>query len=205
MEAFFNHLVLFLLRLGFFGLLLVGVLDSSFLFMPLGNDLLVVAMAANAHGLPKALLYALVAAAGSLIGCAIMDIIGRKGGKAGLEKHVPKKRLEYVKKKIKARAAWALALGALMPPPFPFTPFVAAAAAMQYPRKKLLAVIGVARVLRFAIEATLATYFGQRILSLAKTPAVHWFIVALAILSVAGSGISIYGWIQRSKSSAASA
>jgi len=35
--------------LGGFGLLILGVLDSSFLFMPLGNDLLMVAMTASRH------------------------------------------------------------------------------------------------------------------------------------------------------------
>ncbi|HLG96602.1 MAG TPA: VTT domain-containing protein [Bryobacteraceae bacterium] len=205
MEALFKHFVAFLVHLGFLGLLVMGILDSSFLFLPLGNDLLVIGMAANAGGLLKAVPYAIVAAAGSVLGCLILDVIGRKGGKAELEKHVPKKRLDYVKKQIKKRAAWALALGALMPPPFPFTPFVAAAAAMQYPRKKLLSVIAATRLIRFSIEATLATYFGRHILSLATNPAVHWFIVGLVFLSVGGSVFSVYGWVKRSKSKTARA
>lgn len=39
---FFHPLLQFLLHIGYFGPLLMGVLDSSFLFLPFGNDLLVV-------------------------------------------------------------------------------------------------------------------------------------------------------------------
>jgi membrane protein YqaA with SNARE-associated domain len=199
MHALVIHLFAFFVHLGFLGLVIVGILDSSFLFMPLGNDLLVVALAARAGGVMKALLYALAATLGSVLGCLILDFVARKGEQAGLEKHVPKKRLDYLKDQIKKRAAWALAVGAIMPPPFPFTPFVAAAAAMQYPRKKLLSVIAVARLVRFATEGTLATFFGRHILRFAALPAVHWFILALVFVSVVGSVLSIYRWIQRSK------
>ena len=44
LESVLSHLFTILLHLGFAGLIIVGVLDSSFLFLPLGNDLLVVAM-----------------------------------------------------------------------------------------------------------------------------------------------------------------
>lgn len=181
-------------------MLIVGILDSSFLFLPLGNDLLVVAMAAR-EGLAKAFFYAVTAAAGSVLGCLILDVVAGQGERAGLEKQVSKKRLDFVEQKIKSKAAWVLALAALMPPPFPFTPFVAAAAAMQYPRKKLLGVIAVTRLVRFSIEGTLATYFGRHILSFAAKPAVHWFIVGLIVVSVVGSAVSVYRLIQHSESS----
>jgi membrane protein YqaA with SNARE-associated domain len=167
--------------------------------LPLGNDLLVVAMAARAGGLPKAFFYAITATVGSVLGCLILDVVARKGERAGLEVHVSKNRLDFVEKKLKKEAAWALAFASLMPPPFPFTPFVAAAAAMQYPRKKLLSVIAATRFVRFSTEGTLATYFGRRILSFAAKPAVHWFIVGLIVVSVVGSAVSVYRLIQHSK------
>ena len=199
MHVLARQLFAFFVHLGFLGLVIVGILDSSFLFMPLGNDVLVVALAARAGGLVKALLYAVAATVGSVLGCLILDFVARKGERAGLEKHVPKKRLDFLKNKIKKRAAFALALGAIMPPPFPFTPFVAAAAAMQYPRKKLLSVIAVARLIRFATEGTLATFFGRHILQFAELPVVHWSIIGLIFISVAGSAFSVYRWVQRSK------
>ena len=53
---------------------------------------------------------------------------------------------------MKEKAGWALTLGSLMPPPFPFTLFVAAAGALRVPIKKALAFVAVGRLVRFTIE-----------------------------------------------------
>lgn len=185
------------------GLLVMGILDSSFLFMPLGNDLLVVAFTARRHEL--ILYYAVMASAGSVLGVLLIDLVFRKGGEEALDKHLAGKRLEYVKRKVKDNATWALALACVMPPPFPFTPFIAAASALEYPRKKLLAVVGASRMVRFSIEGVLAIYFGRGILRLAKTPAVEYAIITLIFIAVAGSIVSIFGWIRRSRRQAPAA
>ena len=49
MKHLTHVLAAFFWSLGGPGLLLLGILDSSFLFAPLGNDLLVVAMTARKH------------------------------------------------------------------------------------------------------------------------------------------------------------
>jgi len=190
-----------LLQLGGLGLLILGIFDSSFLlFLPLANDLLMVALTANRPALLP--FYAVMAAAGSVIGCLITDLVARKGGEEGLEKHVPRGRLEYVKKKVKKNAAWALVLASIIPPPFPFTPFIAAAAALEYPRKKLLAVVAAARLARFFIVGALAIAFGPRILRLADSPVMRGSIEALIIISIGGSALSIYNWAKRSRAAA---
>lgn len=145
------------------------------------------------------LFYAAMAAAGSVGGTFLIDLVSRKGGEKGLEQRLPKKRFNYVKKKVEKRAGWALALAALMPPPFPFTPVVAAAAAFQYPRKNLLAVIAGARLVRFAAEGLLAIFFGRSILKLAESTAVQVVVLAIFALAVTGSVLSILRWARRSK------
>ena len=197
MKGVARHIYLVLRHMGGFGLLTLGVFDSSILFMPFGNDLLMIALTASKHGLLP--FYAAMATAGSLLGCLITDVISRKGGEQGLEKRVPRKRLEYVKKKVKKSAGWALALASLLPPPFPFTPFVIAASALQYPRKRLLTVIAVSRFTRFSIEGLLAILFGRRILRLAESPLLHYAITALVVVSVVGSVVSVTSWIKGSK------
>src|ERR1051325_9254680 len=107
--------------MGGFGLVLLGILDSSFLFMPLGNDLLIVALTARRHSLMP--VYAALASTGSVLGCLLIDVVFRKGGEGGLEKHLSRKRLDYIQRNVKKSAGWALAVACLMPPPFPFTPF----------------------------------------------------------------------------------
>jgi membrane protein YqaA with SNARE-associated domain len=202
LKAIAEHLFVFFTHLGGLGLLLLGVLDSSFLlFVPLGNDLLIIAMSAKRHSLMP--YYAAMAAAGSLLGCALTDAVARKGGEKGLGNHVPAKRLDYVKKQVKGNAAWALSFAALMPPPFPFTAFVAAAAALQYPRKRLLALVGASRLLRFSIEGTLAILVGRKLLRLARTRTFEDAVVFLMAVSIVGSGISVYAWVKRSRTSRA--
>jgi hypothetical protein len=89
-------------------------------------------------------------------------------------------------------AAWALGIASLLPPPFPFTPFLAAAAALQYPRKKLLLAVSLARFVRFLIEGLLAIYLGSRlVLHLVRSPVMGYLIGGIVLVSIAGSIISI--------------
>src|SRR4030081_936405 len=90
----------FFWSLGGPGLLLLGILDSSFLFAPLGNDLLVVAMSARYHSVGRMLYYAAMSTIGSVLGCLLVDVIFRHAGEVGLAKHLPPGRLEYVKNKV---------------------------------------------------------------------------------------------------------
>lgn len=175
----------------------MGVLDSSFLFMPLGNDLLVIALSARHQA--RMPYYAVMATLGSVAGVFVVDVLGRKGGEKGLNGRVSPERLAYIKRKIEKRAGWGVALAALMPPPFPFTPFIVAAAALQYPRKRLLAIIAASRLVRFSIAGVLAIVFGRRIIRMADSPVVQYVIVFIVIVSIAGSAFSIYSWIRRSK------
>ena len=96
-------------------------------------------------------------------------------------------------------AIWALAFASLMPPPFPFTPFVAAAAALQYPRRKLLSVIGAARLVRFSIEGVLAIVVGRKMLRYAQSAAFEYAVGDLIVVCVVGSVVSLYTWISQSK------
>lgn len=186
-------------KLGVLGLVIVGVLDSSFLFAPLGNDLLVVGLVARKHSMPLVFMYAAASAAGSVLGCLLVDLVFRKAGEKGLEKHLSKRRLAYVKRKVKANAAWAVALASMAPPPFPFTPFVMASAALQYPRRRLLAIIAAARMARFTMIGVLAYFYGRRILKWAESDVVQWVVIGLVALCVGGSILSVIGWIRRSR------
>ncbi len=190
----------FFWKLGGFGLLVLGILDSSFLFAPVGNDLLVVAMTARHRSLAAAFYYAGMSTIGSVLGCLLVDVIFRRAGESGLVKHLPRKRLEYVKQKVTRSAGWALVIASIAPPPFPFTPFVMAAAALQYPRKRMVAFVGAARMLRFAALGVLAYFFGRHILSWADNDVLQWSLVGLIVICTIGSIVSVYGWIKRSRS-----
>jgi membrane protein YqaA with SNARE-associated domain len=192
-------LLIFFWKFGGIGLLVLGILDSSFLFAPLGNDLLVVAITARRHSIPLMLYYAGMSTIGSVLGCLLVDAIVRPAGERGLEKHLSHRRLQYVREKVTRNAAWALVIASIAPPPFPFTPFIIAAAALQYPRKRMLAIVGAARMFRFICLGVLALIFGSRILRWASGAVVQVFLVVLIFVCVVGSVISVVGWIKRSR------
>jgi membrane protein YqaA with SNARE-associated domain len=200
MTQVLRSLAAFFFSLGGFGLLLLGVLDSSFLFMPLGNDLLVIALTA-AHR-QRMFYYVLMATAGSVIGVAFTHWVSAKGGQKGIEGDNKSRRTAYVERKVKEHGGIAIATAALMPPPFPFTPFIIVAAALQYPRRKMLAIIAGCRALRFAVEGSLALIYGRKIIAMAKSPYVEGFIIALVVISMTGSAWSIYSWIRKSRTRA---
>jgi membrane protein YqaA with SNARE-associated domain len=190
-------LAVFFYSLGGFGLLLLGVLDSSFLFMPLGNDLLVVALTA-AHR-QRMLYYVVMATVGSTIGVELTRWVSARGGEKALENSSKSRRVAYVERKVKERGGLALALAALMPPPFPFTPFIIVAGALKYPRRKMLTIIAAARALRFGVEGAMAMIYGRGIIQMAQAPWVQNFILVLVVVSLAGSAWSIVNLVRKSR------
>jgi membrane protein YqaA with SNARE-associated domain len=205
MKHVISVLVLVIWKLGGPGLLILGILDSSFLVAPLGNDLLVIAMTAHSRNLAHMLYYSFMSSVGSVAGVALVDLAVRRLGEAGLERHLPRKRLAYVKERVQKNAVWALAMASIAPPPFPFTLFIIGASALQYPRKKLFAVVGVARMIRFCILGILALIYGRHILRWFDHPYVQAFCVVLLVVAVLASTVSVYGWIRRSRQPAGTA
>ncbi len=185
-----------LFRWGGFGILTLGAFDSSPLVVPLGNDLLLLALSARYHS--RMPYYVIMATLGSLIGCAATIWISRKGGDK-LKKVAPGKRLYNIQKYVQKNAGWKLVVASLMPPPFPFTPVVAAAAAFKYPEKKLFTYVGVGRFARFLIEGALAIHYGRWIIRQARSSVLEDTMIALIIISVAASVISIYQWSQKNR------
>jgi len=190
----------FVLKFGGLGLLIIGIVDSSYLFAPWGNDLLLVALTARHPEFLRMLYYAAMSTIGSVLGCLLIDVPMRRLGAKGLEKHLSPKRLSRVRAKVGKNVGRALAVASLAPPPFPFTPFVMAAAALQYPRKRLLFVIGVTRMARFVLFGLLALRFGERILGWAQNSVVQALLIILIVVCIVGSVISVYGWVKRSRS-----
>lgn len=195
---FFLPLLHFLFHINYFGPLLMGILDSSFLMLPFGNDLLVVGLVAhNHHGIPW---YVLSAACGSTLGALALALVSRKIGEEGISKLAGKKKYDRLKNHIGSHAGPVILLGGLAPPPFPFTMVIAAAAALDYPIWRLLTVNFLARATRFALLSWLAVTFGQQVLEIAKSQPFEWGMAAFIFLCVVGSAFSLWRWFRRSRS-----
>lgn len=188
----------FFRQLGAPGLFLMAILDSSFLFLPFGNDFLLIALVSSNRGAIW-ILYVLVSAFGSMLGVFIVDVIMRNAGEEGLERFVKKKRVDQLKKKLDKGVGWVVFTSTILPPPFPFTPVIMTACALQGSRAKIYTAVFVGRLLRFTIEAMLAIYFGQAVLRFFDSPVVDYVIYALIGIAVVGSVLSLLKWIQNRK------
>jgi membrane protein YqaA with SNARE-associated domain len=187
--------------MGAIGLFLLGVLDSSFLFLPFGNDLLLIALVSSNRTSAIWILYVVASALGSVLGVLIVDLIMRKTGEEGLEKFVSRKKVERLKRKMDKHAGWAVFWATLIPPPFPFTAVVMTASALQCSRKKIVLAVFFGRLLRFTIEALLALYFGRQILKFIDSDVMEYFVYGLLVIAVVGSVYSIRKWFKGGKGS----
>jgi membrane protein YqaA with SNARE-associated domain len=194
LETFFRHLFRLAYRGGALGLFAVGVLDSSFLMLPLGNDFLLLGLSARHPA--RVPLYVAAATIGSVCGVLLTLWLSSKAGDR-LAKGRKGRAWKYAERQTREKAGWALTLGSLMPPPFPFTIFVAAAGALKVPLKKVLPFVGAGRLLRFTIEGLLAVHYGRWILSLANSPILKYFAIAMIVIAMCGSAYSIYGWMKK--------
>ncbi len=200
---FFSPLLHFLFHIGYLGPVVMGILDSSFLILPFGNDLIVVGMVARHHqGAPW---YVLAAACGSTIGAFLLAIVARKIGEEGIRRISGDKRYNKLKKRIGKRSAVAVGIAGLAPPPFPFTTVIAGVSALQYPIWKMLVINFVARGTRFAILAYLAFKFGREVLRIANSAPFKWSMIAFVVLCIIASGFSIVHWLRKPQGSSAAA
>jgi len=187
----------FFLRLGLFGLFLMSALDSSFLVLPFGNDLLLIALVSRDRESLIWIAYVIVSAIGSVVGVFFVDLIMRKAGETGLERFVSRKRIDKLKAKLENKAGITVFIATLIPPPFPFTPVVMTASALQSPRGKLLIAVFLGRLVRFGIEAVLALYFGRQLIAFMNSDVVTYIVYALIGIAVILSTLSLLRWFKR--------
>jgi membrane protein YqaA with SNARE-associated domain len=141
-------------RLRGIGLVFVGIADNSVIPMPGSTDVLTIWLSATERKYWP--YYAAMATLGALLGGYITYDLARRGGrKAG-----------KVRKLYRSFERWgfgAVAIPAMLPPPFPIVPFLLAAGALQYPRKKFLTALAVGRGIRFTVIAALGAHYGDAI------------------------------------------
>jgi membrane protein YqaA with SNARE-associated domain len=187
----------FFIRLGIFGLFLMSALDSSFLVLPFGNDLLLIALVSSNRDSSIWIAYVLVSALGSVLGVFVIDMLMRKAGEKGLERFVSEKKIKKLKSKMENKAEVSVFLATLMPPPFPFTPAVMTASALQTPRKNLLITVFVGRLVRFGIEAVLALYFGRQLIAWINSDVMTYFVYGLVGIAIVLSTLSLIKWLKK--------
>jgi len=183
-------------RLGGPGLVLLGVADNSVIPLTGSMDVLTIWLAAR-HREPWPY-YALMATIGAVIGGYITYALARKGGKETMERKLSRKRATQVSNAFERWGFFAVAVPALLPPPFPFVPFLIAAGAGQYPPKKFLAALATGRGVRYSIAAGLGYLYGSHVLRFFS----QYYKPAVAILvglAVIGSVLSLIQYLRMRK------
>jgi membrane protein YqaA with SNARE-associated domain len=168
-------------------MILVGALDSSLLSLPEINDYLVVA---RCYTHPHAVFFfPMFAAVGSVLGCLLLYTILKRGGLAVLHRRFKLEHVQRVERVYARFGILALAVPALLPPPMPFKIFIATAGALQFPRRRFLLTVLVARSLRYYTEGVLAVYYGERVLRFLRD---NGLMIVAVVLSLCVIALAIY-------------
>ena len=192
-------LLRFFRRLGVFGIFLFSVLDSSFLVFPFGNDVLLIALTSSERSGVGWIVYVLAASVGSILGVLTVDLPTRKAGEKGLRRFVSEQRVEQLKEKLKTKAGITVFLASVLPPPFPFTPVIMTASALQYPRPRIVGIVFGGRLLRYTIEAILALYLGRRLIRYINSEIFSYVVYGLIAVALIGSALSVLKLISKRK------
>ncbi|HVZ18603.1 MAG TPA: VTT domain-containing protein [Terriglobales bacterium] len=177
-------------RLGGIGLVLVGLVDNSFIPIPGGLDVFTILLSSGHHELWP--YYTFMATVGAVIGAYLTYKIGEEGGKETLERKIGKKRAAKVYQKVERAGFMSVAISVLIPPPFPIVPVLLAAGTLQIPLRRFLSAVAVGRAIRFTIDALLGVFFGHAIIGFFSQyykPALYTLI---GVAVVSGIGALIY-------------
>jgi membrane protein YqaA with SNARE-associated domain len=182
------------------GVVVLAALDSTpFMSMPGGIDAAVVMLAARRDA--SAWMVALLATAGSVAGAALTFWMGIKIGAHELERYIPPKRLTRIRRKVRSVGALGLAVLDLIPPPFPFTPFILAGGALEVDASIFFITLTICRLFRFGAEVALARIYGQRILVWIDSDLFHDIVVGFSVLAMVLTLLSLIRLVTSSRRS----
>jgi membrane protein YqaA with SNARE-associated domain len=155
-----------LLPYGPFGLMLLAICDSSFLSLPEVNDILLMTFSIDDPS--RMLTLATFTTLGSVIGCALLYSVGRKGGEAFLRKRFADERILKIQGWYQKHGVLAVIIPSLLPPPTPFKIFVLSAGAFGISWPKFLTAVVIGRGIRYFSEGFLAITYGPAAIQFVK-------------------------------------
>jgi membrane protein YqaA with SNARE-associated domain len=188
-----------LVHLGGPGLILLGVIDNSPIPLPGSMDVATILLAAHHRNLW--VYYAIMATLGAVFGGYLTYRMARKGGKETLERRFSKRKTARVYAIFERWGLVAVAIPAILPPPFPIVPMLLAAGAMQYSTRRFLAALAVGRGIRYTILAYLGAHYGRHIVRLFAL--YYWpILIVLIAFAVLGGLYGLFEYKRRQKAEA---
>ncbi len=179
---------------GVWAVFLIAFLDSSFLGIPV-DPMFAYYVAADPR---RVILFAVMASLGSALGSTVPYLIGYKGGEELVVKKIGRKRFARMHARSERYGDLALIIPAIMPPGFPFKPFVfmAGVTEMRYPHFLLSIFVG--RLLRFIILGGLIIAYGPDILSFLMAVFQHHRVATFAVIAAIAVVIVVIVRLKRS-------
>ena len=175
------------------GLFVIAFLDSSFLSLPEINDILVIVMVIEHKELMP--YYATMATLGSVTGCLVLYVIGRRGGEALVRRRFTGPRLERAMELSRKYGVLAVAVPAILPPPAPFKIFVVLAGVSGVPLVQFASAVVFGRGFRYFGEGWLAVRYGEAAVELLEKNG-YMVSLLLALLVLVG-GLTYFLWRNR--------
>jgi membrane protein YqaA with SNARE-associated domain len=175
---------------GFWGLGGLAFVDAGLFPIPPTMDLVLAGYVASAHS--RLVLYSFVAAVGSALGSLIPYYIGRAGGELFLLKRINRERYEKMRDRFGKQEFLAIAIPAMIPPPFPLKVFEFAAGVFEMKPLLFAAAIFCGKFVRFLAFAIVTVVYGPKILH-SFTREFHRHIgIALGLAGVIVVGVAAY-------------
>jgi membrane protein YqaA with SNARE-associated domain len=185
-----NPLWTWLHRLGGPGLIVLGILDASVIPLPGSMDVFVILLAAHHRAWWP--YYGFMATVGAVVGGYFTYRLGEKGEEETLERKIGKKQAEKAYKRFANRGFLTIAVGSIMPPPFPMFPLLLASGALHYPRKKFLGALSLGRGVRFFALAYMAHVYGKVIIGWLDRYYHPLLYILIGLASAGGVGALLY-------------
>ena len=185
-----------LLKMGFWGIGLVAIIDSSSLPVPMDALLAVYVWEDKSHFW----VYCLMAAAGSAIGGLVPYWLGRAGGELFLLKRVNRERFEQMRKRFERQEFLAVLVPSMMPPPTPWKAFVFAAGVFEMRVLPFMLAVFLGRMVRWIALSLLVLKLGPGAVSLMSDAIRDHMVLFLSGLVLIFVVIGVWVVLKRRKS-----
>lgn len=181
------------------GLVIFGLIDASPVPIPGSIDALTIYLSATNR--QDWLYYAVMSMIGSELGGYISYRVAQKAGEEAIRKKLGPQRAQRLHELIEKWEFGAVAVSAMMPPPFPVTPFLLFSGATNYPLKKFLAALATGRAVKYTLLAYLASVYGRHFLYSKVGQFQSWVTGGLIVLGLIGITLLVTRAYLRTQSS----
>lgn len=181
-----------LAKLGFWGVGVVALLDSSSIPVPMDAILAVYVWNDKRHFW----LYCLLASAGSAIGGLLPYALGRAGGELFLLKRINRQRFESIRTRFERQEFLAIMIPSMLPPPAPWKIFVFASGVFEMRVLPFLLAVFSGRMLRWLILSLLVLKLGPGAVGLVA----HHAGVVVAVVGLLALLGFAWWWMRKRRS-----